>query len=145
MQTDLSQPNATETRKWQQGLAGFRRPQDNAFCRARIWKCSQQKRSILRSKELQIDHIISIVAKRLWESKQDFVLQKQSVRKLSKSRMVFVESSTKAGWLSQKALRKQDDFCWKQNDFRWKLYKIRMSFVESSTKAFQKVCKSWQY
>ena len=42
--------------------------------------------------------------------------------------MAFVESSTKAGWLSLKALRKQDDFC-------WMIYKSRMAFVESSTKA----------
>ena len=42
--------------------------------------------------------------------------------------MAFVESSTKAGWLSLKALRKQDGF-------RWKLYESRLAFVESSTKA----------
>ena len=45
-------------------------------------------------------------------------------RKLYKNRMTVVESSTKAGsgWLSLKALRKQDDFY-------WKLYESRMTFV----------------
>ena len=43
-----------------------------------------------------------------------------------RSRMAFIESSTKAGWLSFKALRRQDDF-------RLKLYESRMAFVESST------------
>ena len=38
------------------------------------------------------------------------------------------ESSTKAGWLSLKALRKQDGFS-------WNLYENKMAFVESSTKA----------
>ena len=42
--------------------------------------------------------------------------------------MVLVESSTKAEWLSLKALRKQDGFS-------WKLYESRMALVESSTKA----------
>ena len=74
--------------------------------------------------------------------------------------MAFVESSTKAGWLSLKALQNQDGFRWKlyesrmvfverstkagwlslkaqwkQDGFCWKLYKSRMTFVESSTKA----------
>ena len=31
----------------------------------------------------------------------------------STSRISFVKSSTKAGWLVLKALQKQDDFCWK--------------------------------
>ena len=44
---------------------------------------------------------------------------------------LFVESSTEAGWLSLKALRKQDGL-------RWKLYEGRMTFVQSPVKAFQK-------
>ena len=82
--------------------------------------------------------------------------------KLSESRMTFVESSMKTGWLPMKAPRKQDDFrwelyksrirmtfvesspkagwlslkaLWKQDDFRWKLHESKMTFVESSTKA----------
>ena len=43
---------------------------------------------------------------------------------LYKSKMAFVESSTKTGWLLLKALRKQDGF-------RWKLYESKMAFVES--------------
>ena len=45
-----------------------------------------------------------------------------------KSRMTFVESSPKTGWLSLKALRKKYYFC-------WKLYGSRMTFIESSPKA----------
>ena len=55
--------------------------------------------------------------------------------KLYESRMAFVESSSKTGWLWLKALRKQNGFRWKlfengmvwlkaqwkQDDFRWKL------------------------
>ena len=48
-----------------------------------------------------------------------------------KSMMTFIESAPKAGLLSLKALRKQDDF-------NWKLYESRMTFVESTTKALQK-------
>ena len=56
------------------------------------------------------------------------VLQKQSLPELNKSRITFVESSTKAGWLSLKALRKQDGF-------RWKLYESKIAFIESSSNA----------
>ena len=48
--------------------------------------------------------------------------------KLYERRIAFVESSTKVGGLSLKALRKKD--C-----FRWKLYERRIAFVESSRKA----------
>ena len=50
--------------------------------------------------------------------------------KLYESRMSFGESSMKAGWLSLKALRKED-----QDDFRWVLYESRMTCAECSTKA----------
>ena len=81
-----------------------------------------------------------------------------------------LSESSLVGWLSLKALRKQDAFriklyesrmpfvdsstkagllslkaLQKQDDFRWKVYESRMTFVESSTKAFQKVRKSRQY
>ena len=36
------------------------------------------------------------------------VLRKQSLQELNESRITFVESSSKAGWLSLKALRNQD-------------------------------------
>ena len=74
--------------------------------------------------------------------------------------MTFIESSTKAGWLSLSAPQKQDDFHWvlyesrmiyvesstkagwfslralrKQDDFCWELYECRMTFVESSKEA----------
>ena len=49
-------------------------------------------------------------------------------RLTQESRMTSVECSTKAGWLSLSALRKQDG-C------RWVLYESRMAFVECSTKA----------
>ena len=73
--------------------------------------------------------------------------------KLHKSMMTFVDSCTKAGWLSLKALRKQGDFPWKlyknrmtfvesfqkQDYFRWKLHESRMTFkltfIKGSTKA----------
>ena len=50
--------------------------------------------------------------------------------KLCDSRITFVESSSKAGWLSLKAFQKQDQYV-----FCWELHKNRMAFVESSTKA----------
>ena len=87
------------------------------------------------------------------------LLRKLSLQELVESRITFVDSSRKVGWLSLKALRKQDGFCWKlyesrrafvesstkegllslkalwkKDSFRWKLYESRMAFVESSTK-----------
>ena len=61
--------------------------------------------------------------------------QLQSLQELFESRIPLVEGSTKAGWLSLKALRKWDGFNWKQDGFRCKVYERRMAFVERSTKA----------
>ena len=93
-------------------------------------------------------------------SPQDLRKQADFSWKPSESKLTFVESSPKAGWLSLSALKKQDDFRWelyesrmtfvenstkagwlllralqKQDDFRWVLYKNRMTFIECSTKA----------
>ena len=108
---------------------------------------------------------------KLYEHRRTFIEFMKAPPKLYKSRMTFLkglgtqdyfhwihESSTKGGWLKLKALQKQDDFHWKQDDLIWKLHesstkagwlllkalqtqddfhesRIRMTFVESSTKA----------
>ena len=94
---------------------------------------------------------------------RDYYESRFSLRwELYKSRMSFSESSRKAGYLSLRALGKQDLFwckpyksrmsfvenstiagcllvkaLWKQDDFCWEFYesRIRMTFVESSSKA----------
>ena len=66
----------------------------------------------------------------------------KALHESSESRLTFVESSPKAGWLSLNALQKAEWFSLsvlrKQDDFRWELYESRMTFVKSSTKAFKK-------
>ena len=57
--------------------------------------------------------------------------QKKALKAQKQALWMVSESPLKASWLLLKALRKQNDFC-------WKLYQSGMTFVESSMKAFQK-------
>ena len=106
----------------------------------------QSNFSFLRKQSLQ--KLSENSPKALWK----FGESKHSIDfnwKLSKSSITFVECSTKAGWLSLSALRKQEDFCLelyessmiffnalqKQDDFRCFLCEGKMTFIESSMKA----------
>ena len=79
--------------------------------------------------DLALTGSVTQILSRYW-AVGTFISQHQAHWLSSLSSLSIVESSMKAGWLSLKALRKQD-----QDDFRWELYESRMTFIEGSTKA----------